>query len=440
VRGLTSPDGRRLPGPVEARVPASGLRGHVLAVGGGLAVSGLGTYVFLALAGQRLSVDDFATFSVAWSLLLTVSAGLFVPLEMETSRRHSLDPESDHVTWALRWGLALTTGVAVAELVLWGPLMDLLDDEPLIALSIVLLCLANCLLMPLRGRAAAAGRFGVYSGSLVVETLARVGAAAAAFAIGADSPATLALALPIAAVVGWAPLARRAGRRAARVGEIAPAPGRRAVAGLVVGSLLAQVLLNLPPIVIKAATDGTAVAGQVLAGLSLARIPLFLSPALIAPLLPRLVALHRTGAHRQIARLIGALVGSLAGLAVVGAVVALVAGGPVTRLIFGPKLELPGDQVAVLVVGAVAFLAALITSSALVAVGRHGTVAAGWAAGLVALGIAFASVESAVTGGEWGLAAGGATATAVFAAVLLRGSSSAGGAARGGTGPWLGAG
>jgi O-antigen/teichoic acid export membrane protein len=403
------------------------LGGHVAAVGSGMVLTGIGTYVFLALAGQQMSTANFAAFSAGWSVLLVASAGLYIPLEMETSRRFSSRPGAPgQLSSAVRLGATLAVGVAVATAALWRPLMDLLDGDALAGVSLPLLCAASAVLMPLRGRAAAAGRFGAYAVSLIVETLARCTIAGAAVLAGDGAPGPVLLSLPVAALLAGAALSR------APAPGTAPGPDPRAttspagrahrpqdVAGLIIGSVLAQMLLNLPPVLIKGLQSGGEMAGPVLAGLTLARIPLFLSPALIAPLLPQLVSLHERGEHARVARITAAVLGALALAAVAGSAAAVPLGGPLTRLLFGPDLGLAGGQVAILVLGAMAFLAGQFASSVLVAVEQHGWVGLGWAAGLASFAMPRAVVDDPVTASECGLAVGAIVATAVFVGALL---------------------
>ena len=402
------------------------LGGHVGTVGAGMVLTGLGTYVFLAVAGQRMTTSDFAAFSAGWSVLLTAGAGLFIPLEIETSRRLiARRGSADPVAWATRLGVGLTLAVTAATGLAWQPLMHLLDGDELAVAALPLLCAANSALMPLRGRAAAAGRFGAYASSLVIEAAVRCAVAGAVLIGGHGSPGVVLLALPIAALLAAAVVRGSAASGVAdstrRLGnDTVTRPHRPSdVAGLIIGSVLAQALLNLPPVLIKALDGAGDLAGPVLAGLSLARIPLFLSPALIAPLLPRLAGLHERGDHGRVAQVAGTVLAIVALAALASSALALPLGRPVTGLVFGRDLALSGGQVAILVLGAMAFLTGQFSSSVLVAVQQHGWVGFGWAAGLAVFGATWAVVDDPVLGAEWGLVTGAAAAASVFVGALI---------------------
>ena len=57
-----------------------------VAVGAGLIVLGVSSYLFLALAARSLSTEAFSTLSVLWVAVYTVGPGLFFPLEQEVAR------------------------------------------------------------------------------------------------------------------------------------------------------------------------------------------------------------------------------------------------------------------------------------------------------------------------------------------------------------------
>ena len=64
-----------------------------VAVGAGLALLGLASYVHLAVAGHSLSKADYSSLSVLWSIVFTLGIGVFMPIEQEVARvvaaRHS---------------------------------------------------------------------------------------------------------------------------------------------------------------------------------------------------------------------------------------------------------------------------------------------------------------------------------------------------------------
>ena len=74
-----------MPQPRAART-SNPLPSGTATVGLGLVVSGVLTYVFLAIARRSLDDDAYSAFAVVWGLVFIVGPGLFQPLEQEIAR------------------------------------------------------------------------------------------------------------------------------------------------------------------------------------------------------------------------------------------------------------------------------------------------------------------------------------------------------------------
>jgi O-antigen/teichoic acid export membrane protein len=187
---------------------------------------------------------------------------------------------------------------------------------------------------------------------------------------------------------------------------------------LVLATVSAQALINLPPIVVKATADA-ALAGQVLALLAIARIPVFLAPALLAPLLPVMVRQHERHETPRVVRLAAALVGSLFGCASAAALMSLLIGDWLVALLFGSDYGLPPINLAILSAATFIFIAALLVTSALVAVRRNSWALASWVIGLLVFAASAVTVRSVPANVEVGLLAGAATAVLVSGCGLV---------------------
>lgn len=84
-----------------------------LAVGGGLALLGLASYVHLAVAGHALDLADYSSLSVLWSIVFTLGIGVFIPVEQEVAR-----VVAARRSQGLPPGPVLARGAAVATVVL----------------------------------------------------------------------------------------------------------------------------------------------------------------------------------------------------------------------------------------------------------------------------------------------------------------------------------
>ncbi len=392
-------------------------------MGGGLVAAAATTYGFQAVAARALGPAGYAPVAVLWSVLFLVVPATWGPVEQEAGRRLVARREAGEggrpvVVAAGRalGALAAPTLVALVALVVLGA-DAVLSDRTGVGVALVVAVAAFAPNHLTRAALAARGAFGRYGLCIALDSAVRLALAVALAAGGVEDP------VPYAAAVAVAPLVPVVAFRRALVD---PAPGPPAgsllpaVAPLVAGQALAQVLVNGGPVAVAAlAVDGEeAVAGAFLAALLVARIPLFFFQAVQSSLLPRLAALAARGDHAGFRTQVSRLLGLVAGLGVVAVVAAAVVGPTAVRVGFGDAYVLPGRDLAVLALAASATMAGFVLAAAVVAVEGHRRVAPAWAAGVVAAAAVVAVGDDLVWRVSAALAVGGLVATAAHGVAL----------------------
>ena len=257
--------------------------------------------------------------------------------------------------------------------------------------------------------------------------------------MGVDGFARVALAGLIAAVgyetLGWfgvvfsiAPfLASAAGligvRGIAEPGPPAPMSElSTAIGWLLLGSTFAQALSYSAYIgaSVLATREQDAELGAFIAGLFIARIPLLLFQAVQAALLPKLAGLLGHGKVREFRQGLVRLVSLVAGLSIVGVVIALVAGPKIGQILFGAKFTLSGPGLAALTAGCCLVVIALTLAQALIALRRYTITAFAWVAGVTAFVVVMMVMSSDVfTRAEVAFVVGGVVAV-VWMGVVTR--------------------
>jgi len=253
-----------------------------------------------------------------------------------------------------------------------------------------------------RGGLAGLGKFSSYGRQLAVEGTSRALLCGVLLAAGVHGAGWYGWLLP--AGLGLSVLAT--GRHArAMFSPGVPAEWAelsQALSLLLVGALMAQLLINAAPIVVKlrASDTETAAAGRLLAGMVLTRVPLFLFGAVQAALLPGLASALGRGDRAGFVRRLRRLTFGLAGLCAASVAAAATLGPEVMRLVFGARYELSAPVLAGLA-GACSFyiLAAVFTQS-MVALRRYGFATLTWVTGVATFFVALllpGSLISAVT-------------------------------------------
>ena len=360
-------------------------------VGAGLAVLGAASYVYLALSARQLTPNAFGQISVLYSLVYTAGPGAFLPVEQELARALA-DRRARGIGGAplvRRAGVisGIYAGALCVVLVATGPwTVSRLFDGSWVLLGCLVFALVGLWAVYLsRGVLAGMDRFRDYGGQLALEGGSRIAAVVACAAIGVHRTGVYAVLIGAGLLLAAVATARPTLR------AVTPGPSAgwqelsTALGWMLVGSVLAQLLVNAPPIAAKAlAHSGDSVAaGQVLTGTVLARLPLFAFAAVQAALLPGLAALLATGDRRGFVRGLSRLLAGAALLTVVTTVVAAVAGDRLLHLFFGDRYDLGNDVLMQLALASGIYMGAVIVGQSLLALRHYRTAALGWAAGVV---------------------------------------------------------
>ena len=372
-------------------------------VGAGLAVLGASSYVYLAVSARQLSANEFGQISVLYSLVYTAGPGAFLPVEQELARALADRRARGEGGAPLARRAAVISGLYAAALCVvaaaTGPVtVPRLFDGSWALLGCLVLALVGLWAVYLsRGVLAGMDRFGAYGGQLAIEGGGRIAAVVLLAAIGLHRTGGYAVLIGAGLLLAAATTVRPT----TRMVTPGPAAGWQelssALGWMLAGSVLAQVLVNAPPIAAKvlARAGDSAVAGQVLTGTVLARLPLFAFAAVQAALLPGLAALLATGDRAGFIRGLRRLLVAAAVVTVVTSVVAGVAGNRLLHLFFGDNYDLRDDVLMQLALASGLYMAAVIVGQSLLALRRYGLAAAGWAVG-VAVFVAVAGAESAL--------------------------------------------
>jgi len=195
-----------------------------------------------------------------------------------------------------------------------------------------------------------------------------------------------------------------------------------ALGWLLVGSVLAQALVNAPPIAAKLVAHGSdsVAAGQVLTGTVLARLPLFAFAAVQAALLPGLAALVATGDRDGFIRGLTRLLGAAAVVTVAATLVAATVGQELLHLFFGDRYNLSNHVLMQLALASGIYMGAVIAGQSLLALRRYRAAAAGWAVGAVAFVVVAAVGGDLVTRVVDGFLLGTVAAAAALGLVLVQ--------------------
>lgn len=427
------------------RRPAGFLPPGTLAVGAGLAVLGVASYVYLAIAGHALPTADMSSISVLWTIVFSLGPGLFLPVEQEIARivaargihRQPAAPVPQR-------GATLAAGMLVLLLALLlaggGPVADHLfaGDRSLVwvlAAALGGLAVAHTT----RGVLAGLGHFGWYGAQLGVDGGLRIAMATALGAFGVASTAWFGLVLALAptgsVLLTVGPVLHRRGAtlRVPRArGSARPALRARQAAGpqvgwaelcrgvglLVLSALLGQLVVNLAVVNVRLLDpDDTAAAAALLSALVMARVPLFVFASLQASLLPGLSAAVAAADPARYRRLLARALTVVTGLALAGAAVAIPLGPWLVRVLFDAPGGLGVTDFARLAAGTCAYLWAMVLGQGVLANSRHRDQALAWVAGTATLVLVTLLPGDVTQRVELGFVAG----SLVVVAVLLPG-------------------
>jgi len=415
----------------QALVAALPLPDGTLAVGVGLVVSGITTYLFQILAFRGLSKPDYGALNALWVFVFVLAPGIFLPVEQEVGR--ALAARRAHgiggapvIRRAGVIGLIFATSLGLATIVL--ALTTSVVDNLFAGNAGLVICLVVALFtfgfeLLARGAFAGVGAFGAYGVSMGAEGIIRLLPCIVLVAIGSTDPLGFGLCLAIPPAL--ATLVALRGQRGKLMipGPSAPWSELSTNLGLLLGgSMLAQVLSYAPFLGAQLlATPGerTAVADFIV-GLFLSRIPILLFQAVQAALLPRLAAQVSAGQTADFRRGMRNLLFVVSGIGLVGVVGGATLGPTVGHILFGSKFELGNLDLALLAAGSGLFILALTLSQGLIALNALSQVLASWLVGVVMFVVAtLVSSNDLFTRVEIGSIVGAGAAAATMGAMFV---------------------
>ncbi|MCO1594094.1 polysaccharide biosynthesis protein [Micromonospora sp. RHAY321] len=400
-----------------------------IAVGAGLGLLGLASYVHLAVAGHSLTEADYNSLSVLWSIVFTLGIGVFMPVEQEVARvvaaRHSQ---------GLPPGPVLARGVAIAAALLGVLVLAVTAGRQLIAdrlfagdgtMVVVLVgaLAAMAVAYSTRGVLSGLQLFPWYGTQLGIDGGLRIILVALLGLAGVTSPVWYGLVLVAAPLVSvlltLPPVLRTIGGGT----PVAWGTLLRGLGLLIVSSLLSQVVVNVGVINVKLlAPDDVAAAGALLSALVLVRIPLFVFGSMQASLLPGLATTATTGDQAGFHSLLRRALGIVTALGLTGALGAVLVGPWLVRTLFDAPGVLGHSDFAWLAVATLAYLWAMVLGQALLALDRHRAQAIAWVAGVAALIVVTLLPAPVILRVELAYTIGSVVVAATMA-VLLRGST-----------------
>ncbi|WP_433650930.1 polysaccharide biosynthesis protein [Micromonospora zamorensis] len=400
-----------------------------IAVGAGLGLLGLASYVHLAVAGHSLSEADYSSLSVLWSIVFTLGIGVFMPIEQEVARivagRHSQGlPPGPVLARGVTAAAALLAVLVLAVTAGRRPLADLLfaGDGTMVTVLIASLA-AMAVAYATRGVLSGLQLFPWYGTQLGVDGGLRIVLVVLLGLAGVRSPIWFGLVLAaaplISVVVTLSPVLRAVGHGP----PVAWGTLLRGLGLLTVSSLLSQVVVNVGVINVKVIDPSdVATAGALLSALVLVRIPLFVFGSLQASLLPGLATTAAIGDRAGFDSLLRRALGIVTALGVGGAIGAVAIGPWLVSTLFDAPDVLGHGDFAWLAVATLAYLWAMVLGQALLALDRHRAQAVAWAVGVAALVAVTLVPLSVALRVELGYA-GGSLVAAGAMAVLLRGAT-----------------
>lgn len=389
-------------------------------------LSGILTYVVLAMVSRTLDPGAFDAFSVFWSISLIIGFGFFLPIEQESARLGRDADAAAALPAALMQATALVVLIVGVLAVAFIPVaIGALGMTPALALATVLVVVASGVQFAGRGRLLAEGRSVAFANTLILDTVLRVallGAVGVAAASGslqqADALYAIALMVAIVAAHAWA-VPWKAWRPHAVLG----ATFRRALGVLVATSLCAQVLVNAGPILIQASSAGDGLAGAFQASSMLARVPLAIITPIQAMLVGPIAARVLAGQSSALRGMMRSVAVAAVMIAAAGAFVGWMVGPWLVDLIFGPGRALPAQDIAILIAGVVVHVALIVLTQAVIAAGRHRSALVSWACAVGAAGLVFAALVTAagpVLAVELGFGVGSLVGAAITYGMLMR--------------------
>lgn len=384
-------------------------------------------YAVTVGVGRLLSPAEYATFITFWGVIFGLGSALS-PLEQEVGRLSAVaalkeaKPGLDVVRSAVVGGAV----VAAVGLVLLIPGLNerMFAGHYELALVILAGAMGFAVQFAVRGLLVGQHEVGRYSGLIIVEAGIRP------LLIGVLAIVGLAQMVPLAIAVGvgsfaWLVFAAKAAGMVDRTQPGEPwGPVVRRMLVLMLGAgLTASVITGYPALVkLLAPTGDEAKIGALFAALTIARVPLLMFAAVQALAVPMVVRLSSSAdGLRKLRKTVSlGTVGALV-LAAVGALIGLLIGPWLVRLLYGAKYIVDGWPVAGLVWSSVLLAAVQLLAAVLVARKQGTIVLAVWAVvALVSAVVLLTWPGDTVTRATMGLVIGPTAGLVVAVSFVLR--------------------
>lgn len=365
---------------------------------GGLLVTGLAGYGFVALSGHTLPARDAAAVAALYLLINLVGPGVFAALEQETNRSIGAELAAGGTVDAVRRRAALVGGgLLVLVLAVLGGLAPVLVPTTLggntgLFFALLLGTVTSGVVYLARGLLAGTSRFAGYAATLAGEGAARLLPCILLAVLGGANAVVYGVFFAAGSLFGvvasW-PWLRRMdapGAGSERPSATTTAEMGRKLLLLVGSTTLLQLLGNLAPIVVAGRlTTNAALAAAFTSAFVLARLPLTAFAPVQALMLPPLTAAAARGDLPAVRRLLLRIVAAAVAVGLLGTLAAGAIGPWAVRILFGAKVDLGGAMLAALGASTMLLMLGLILQPGLVALGRHRIVAGSWALGAIVL-------------------------------------------------------
>jgi len=416
----------------------------------GIAVTGVVTLAYFALAAQVLDGVEYKRITLAWAILFVIVSVIYRPIEQLLSRtiaeRRARGQASGggHLRIALGIQGAFAAAFLAVALAARDPIQnDLFDGSAALYWVLVAGVLAYAASYFARGFLAGHQRFELYGALVFIEATSRVCFALAVVVGIASGQTAVALGMAAAPFVSLFVVPLFFARR-----EADPPPDPAAVeateggltlrrgAGFAVAvfavMVAEQTLLNASVLTVEGTSADPELAGVVFSVLLIARAPLQLFQAVQGSLLPHLAGLEATAGRVEFRRAIRVTVLAIAGFALTVALGLFAIGPPVVRTLFQIDQELGRAGLALVGLGMGCHLMAGTLNQAALAREHAGAAAAAWLLS-AALFVAFMLsplVEDQLLRAEAGYFGATALLCALLVVVYRRGEGAAGDPAR----------
>ena len=392
-----------------------------LAVGAGLMITAVTTFVFLTVARQALANRPYNAFNSFWGFIFVAGPGLFLPLEQEVGRalahrRAQGLGGGPLVHRAARLGTLLTTVMAVVALATAPLYVDgLFHGDWLLVASLAIGLFGFAFMHLTRGTLSGNGRFVPYGKILAIDGSAKLAASIVLWQLGVDTagPYGMCIALSPFLATGIALLGQKG-----LLTEGPPAPYSElsnTLGWLLAGSLLMQALgySVLLGVAILRGPGEAMLAAALSSAFFVGRIPPLLFQAVQGTLLPKLAGLAGAGRHDDFRTGFRQLMVIVCAIAALGTAAAFAIGVPIGEKLF-PPFNIGAVDLGLLVAGNGIFIIALTIAQALIALHGHKEAAIAWGAGVVAFVIGAALISDLALRVEIGFLAGTTITTVVM--------------------------